>query len=638
MNGNNEIKIIKYSYIDEHFNEKEYFIASEIASLIGYKNTTQVIKLTISEENKIFFKNYLGIKEPKLDSKQILINKNGIYELLSKTKKKINHNTINILKSIKIDTSIYEEYEDEDEEKDDLTVYEYICNGFYYEYFVGFEIVALLGYKNITNTINNVSKCHQLVFRDYPGPKHPKLDPKTILLTRDGVVEILVKTRKRISPDILHILKKFNIDTTNRKCLTKEQQTLTSIANTFKTEKFEDQYKIGKYYLDLYFPDYKIVVECDENGHADRKPENERERMDFVNKKLNIDDSNWIRFNPDEYDFDMSKVIGRVYRKINYIKEKSNKNIDNIDYKKLEEDRIKLEEAKIKLEEERIKNEQKLEQERIKLEQERIKLEESKIEEEWPKLNIEVTKGKFTAPSKEFLLEKLKKYNISYIAKKYNISTNPVSKWLKSYEIDINDFKKDKTPIKEELLEEFKDKTQIELAKHYDVSVHIVRKWMKKYDIDLKKLKTENYTPISKQRLVKLLSEFPEDEAAKQLGISLFTMNKFIHMHNIDRMPPKKELEKLINTKSRDDIAKIYNTTRATLRKWLQTYDLDDIKRSSSKRTIMVIDSNNVTKEYSSISELCEKLHISHSKVYEYADTGESYNGNMFMFHDIYND
>ena len=115
-------------------------------------------------------------------------------------------------------------------------------------------------------------------------------------------------------------------------------------------------------------------------------------------------------------------------------------------------------------------------------------------------------------------------------------------------------------------------------------------------------------------------------------------MNKFIHIHNIDRMPPKKELEKLIKTKSRDDIAQIYKTTRTTLRKWLQTYDLDHIKRSTIGRSITVIDSDGISKEYSSIAELCEKLHISHSKVYEYADTGESYNGNMFMIHDIYVD
>ena len=30
--------------------------------------------------------------------------------------------------------------------------------------------------------------------------------------------------------------------------------------------------------------------------------------MDFVNKVLEIDDEHWIRFNPDEKDFDITKV------------------------------------------------------------------------------------------------------------------------------------------------------------------------------------------------------------------------------------------------------------------------------------------------------------------------------------------
>ena len=76
--------------------------------------------------------------------------------------------------------------------------------------------------------------------------------------------------------------------------------------------------------MDLYFTEYKIVVECDENGHADRKPYKERERMDFVNKTFEIDDSNWIRYNPDENDFDISKVIGRIYRYISSFKENTN--------------------------------------------------------------------------------------------------------------------------------------------------------------------------------------------------------------------------------------------------------------------------------------------------------------------------
>ena len=90
-----------------------------------------------------------------------------------------------------------------------------------------------------------MSKCNQLEFRDLPDEiKKPQLDPRVILINRDGAIEILIKTRKRISPDVLHILKRFGIDTTNRKCLTKEQQTLSALTNAFKTEKFEDQFKV----------------------------------------------------------------------------------------------------------------------------------------------------------------------------------------------------------------------------------------------------------------------------------------------------------------------------------------------------------------------------------------------------------
>ena len=221
------------------------------------------------------------------------------------------------------------------EDENELNTYSYISNGLYFEYFVGYEITALLGYKNPAEVIkNNVSKCNQIEFKNYPGIKEPEINPKAILISRDGAIEILIKTRKRISPDVAYILKKFNIETTNRKCLTKEQQTLSTITNVFKTEKFEDQYKIGTYYLDLYFSEYKIVIECDENGHADRKPWRERERMDYVNEKLEIDDSHWIRFNPDEHDFDISRVIGRIYRKMDEIKEEEMKEREK-EYKKL---------------------------------------------------------------------------------------------------------------------------------------------------------------------------------------------------------------------------------------------------------------------------------------------------------------
>ena len=321
----------------------EYFVGYEVAVLLGYKDTNKTIRNNVSKCNQLIFKDYPGVKEPKLDPRVILITRDGVGEILLKTHKRISSDVLNILKKFNIDITnhnisnkpqnlIKKKVEfiekDEDafiieEDEKDLTTYSYISNYLCFEYFVGYEIASLLGYKNPAQTIlNNVSKCNQLEFKNYPGVKEPKLDPRVILITRDGAVEILLKTRKRISPDVLHILKKFNIDTTNRKCLTKEQQTLSSITDVFKTEKFEDQFKIGPYYLDLYFSEHKIINECDENGHADRKPYKERERMDYVNKTLDIDDSHWIRFNPDAHDFDITRVIGQIYRKIDEIKEK----------------------------------------------------------------------------------------------------------------------------------------------------------------------------------------------------------------------------------------------------------------------------------------------------------------------------
>jgi very-short-patch-repair endonuclease len=108
---------------------------------------------------------------------------------------------------------------------------------------------------------------------------------------------------------------------TNKKCLTKEQNTLSEIAKAFKIEKIEVQYTIGKYFLDMYFPEYKIIVECDELGHFDRDPVDEKDRVDYINTFLDIDDTHWVRFNPDKHDFDISKVIGEIYMTISRLKD-----------------------------------------------------------------------------------------------------------------------------------------------------------------------------------------------------------------------------------------------------------------------------------------------------------------------------
>ena len=61
---------------------------------------------------------------------------------------------------------IIEESTDDEFEKKELTTYSYISNGLCFEYFIGYEIASLLGYKNVNDVlIKNVTISNRLIFK-----------------------------------------------------------------------------------------------------------------------------------------------------------------------------------------------------------------------------------------------------------------------------------------------------------------------------------------------------------------------------------------------------------------------------------------------------------------------------------------
>lgn len=62
-------------------NDTKYYIGCEIGELLGYKCARSVNKI-VSKENKVSFKDFLGIKEPKLHSVTSLVTIEGIKEIL----------------------------------------------------------------------------------------------------------------------------------------------------------------------------------------------------------------------------------------------------------------------------------------------------------------------------------------------------------------------------------------------------------------------------------------------------------------------------------------------------------------------------------------------------------------------------
>ena len=75
----------------------------------------------------------------------------------------------------------------------------------------------------------------------------------------------------------------------------------------------QTQYSVLGYKIDLYFRDYKLAIVVDEKGHKDRSIDHEIKRQKALEKELNCE---FIRFNPDEKDFNIFMAINEIHRHI----------------------------------------------------------------------------------------------------------------------------------------------------------------------------------------------------------------------------------------------------------------------------------------------------------------------------------
>jgi very-short-patch-repair endonuclease len=146
--------------------------------------------------------------------------------------------------------------------------------------------------KNNNNNYNNIKK--------YGG--HNKIN---YLLTEEAF-ELLKNSfnlRNKYIVNINDNMKQINL------CMPIENQTIGFIENSYKDIlNVKRQFNIGKYRADLYFIDYKLVVECDEFNHADRDEIKEKIREEYI---LSLGNK-IIRYNPNQKDFDLSNVLREI--------------------------------------------------------------------------------------------------------------------------------------------------------------------------------------------------------------------------------------------------------------------------------------------------------------------------------------
>jgi very-short-patch-repair endonuclease len=132
---------------------------------------------------------------------------------------------------------------------------------------------------------------------------------ETLFINIEGIKTILFRSKSSKVKNVIEFLE-LSIDIIFPK---EEAHYISIIETSFDFYKSQKQYAIGKYFIDLYFPEFKLAIEVDENNHKMRSIELEKNREEFIIKELNC---SIIRFNPTVPLFNIGSVISKIFKHI----------------------------------------------------------------------------------------------------------------------------------------------------------------------------------------------------------------------------------------------------------------------------------------------------------------------------------
>ena len=133
----------------------------------------------------------------------------------------------------------------------------------------------------------------------------------TTFITYNGLLKVLTKSRKRSVYEFANAIG-INIKAISFACI--EASSIDHIFKTFKGEEMIEQHNIDDYVLDLYFPKYRLVVECDESCHNSTININkDRIREETIKSRLNC---TFIRYKPYDKNFNVFVLLNEIFTHI----------------------------------------------------------------------------------------------------------------------------------------------------------------------------------------------------------------------------------------------------------------------------------------------------------------------------------
>ena len=125
-----------------------------------------------------------------------------------------------------------------------------------------------------------------------------------------GLKVLAIKSNK---PASISLAKELGIDTQSMKLALKETESLAEIMQIFDGQQMVQQFVVGEYRIDLYFPEHALAVECNEHAHQCYDVTSEAARSALIEQQLGC---KWIRFNPDCASFKLAAVANQIFRHI----------------------------------------------------------------------------------------------------------------------------------------------------------------------------------------------------------------------------------------------------------------------------------------------------------------------------------
>lgn len=102
--------------------------------------------------------------------------------------------------------------------------------------------------------------------------------------------------------------------------LIKKKQVLASILTVFQAKKYKLEYKINDCVFDLYFIDYKLIINYDENNNFTKNNYKVYKKKYLEKGTYTRLDFNFISYNPILTDFDVFKLLGSILNFMNRTK------------------------------------------------------------------------------------------------------------------------------------------------------------------------------------------------------------------------------------------------------------------------------------------------------------------------------